>query len=179
VSASFGRPEATIERDKYIPISFASPLWVSTGGTAMAVWGVVPPLSHIIRIAACPTCYNLDIARRPRNEFLPSLPGFNGSFWIFDISLKDAVLSENAGCQFCQVLSIIFRRVLIRSPNAFDSLDGSVTIAIPFTESTDEQFHVTFRYFAPQPGITPAQERSKRFFLTTIQKRIITISKLT
>ena len=141
----------------------------------MAAWGVIPSLSYITSITACPTCYNLDIARRPPYEFLPSLPGFNGSFWTFIVSLKNVSSAEEAGCQFCQVLSKVFRYILKGVADSFDSVRGTVSIAVPFNPSGDEVFHATFRYVDTRTEAALAQEISRRLYLTTIKKRTATI----
>lgn len=125
-------------------------------------------------MAACPTCYSLDEARRPQKDFIPSIPGFNGSFWIFTVSLKDASLSEVAGCQFCQVLSKTFRHMLKRYGKCIDSADATAKIAVPYAAGFDE-FHATFKYAAIQRETKLVQEISKRYYMTTIQKRTATL----
>jgi hypothetical protein len=129
-------------------------------------------------MAACPTCYSLDETRRPQKDFIPSIPGFNGSFWIFTVSLKDASLSEVAGCQFCQVLSKTFRHVLKRYGKCIDSADATATIAVPFYAAGFDEFHVTFKYAAIQRETKLVQEISKRYYMTTIQKRTATLRKM-
>jgi hypothetical protein len=125
-------------------------------------------------MAACPTCYSLDEARRPQKDFIPSIPGFNGSFWIFTVSLKDASLSGVAGCQFCQVLSKTFRHMLKRYGKCIDSADATAKIAVPYAAGFDE-FHATFKYAAIQRETKLVQEISKRYYMTTIQKRTATL----
>jgi hypothetical protein len=131
-------------------------------------------LSDVTMMAACPTCYSLDEARRPQKDFIPSIPGFNGSFWIFTVSLKDASLSEVAGCQFCQVLSKTFRHMLKRYGKCIDSADATAKIAVPYAAGFDE-FHATFKYAAIQRETKLVQEISKRYYMTTIQKRTATL----
>jgi hypothetical protein len=144
----------------------------------MGAWGVVPSLAYITRVAACPTCHGLDKRRRPHKEFIPSIPGFNGSFWTFTVSWRDASSSDEAGCQFCQVLNKIFRHILTGSGNGSNAGNGTVNVAVPVNAREDDEFHATFRYTALQTETGLVQEISKRFYLTIIQKRIATMLKL-
>lgn len=141
---------------------------------AIATWGIIPSLSHIISTAACPVCHNIDISRRQDKDFIPSIPGFNGSFWIYTVSVKDTALSAAAGCEFCQVLRKVFRHVLTTYGSALDVAQATATISVPFNPSVDEEFHVRFRYVAAPMSKTLMQEISTTYYLRTIQKRTAT-----
>lgn len=136
----------------------------------MGAWGVVPSLTYITKVAACPTCKNLDKARRPRTEFLPSYPELGGSSWVFSISLKDARSATEAGCQFCAVLSNIFQHILTTESQAVDSPEATVTVHVPINPKRRRDFSITFKYNAAQADLDHVQPLSKGYFLATVGK---------
>jgi hypothetical protein len=140
----------------------------------MAPWGVVPSPSYITKVAACPTCYSLDKARRPRKEFLSSIPDFGGTFWSFLVSLGDATSAAEAGCQFCEVLCKVFWHILAPASNVVDSADASVEVFVPVDTARYWQFRVEFRYSAIRASTNLLQPIVKTFYLTTIRKCIAT-----
>jgi hypothetical protein len=144
----------------------------------MATWGVVPSLSHVIRVAACPTCHSLDKARRPLSDFLPSMPGLGGSFWDIPVTLKDVRSSKEAGCQFCEILDRIFRQILSRNSDEADFADVTVNVVVPVSHSYNNDFRVIFKYKATQPGTDLMLKKSKGFHLAVAPKRTVTIVKL-
>jgi hypothetical protein len=144
----------------------------------MGPWGIVPPPAYITKGAACPICYSLDKARRPRKEFLSSIPDFGGTFWSFSVSLKDASSAGEAGCQFCEVLSKIFWHILTPALNVVNSADASVDVFVPVDTARYWEFRVEFRYSAAQAGTSLLQSMAKTFYLTTIRKCTTTVKRL-
>ena len=136
----------------------------------MEAWGVVPSRSYITTVAACPTCHSLDEARRPRKEFLPTIPDFGGTYWSFSISLKDVGSGKEAGCQFCEVVNDIFCRILTRVFHAVYSTDASVTVFVPVDTRSHWNFIIEFEYNATPAGAKVVWASTRSFCLTTIGK---------
>ena len=136
----------------------------------MEPWGVVPSRSYITRVAACPTCYSLDQARRRPKEFLPTIPDFGGTYWSLSISLKDAGSAKEAGCQFCEILNNIFWRVLTRKFSAVYSADTTVAVFVPVDTRSHWNFVIRFDYSASRPNANAVGLLSKSFYLTTVGK---------
>jgi hypothetical protein len=156
-------------------MSFELPIWVSSQLTAMAEWGVIPSLAYIIRVAACPTCYSLELVRRVRAPVFLFYPELGGIAEDFSVSVKNVSLTTEAGCQFCAVLSNIFSHIFVPESRAIYSPEAIVSVFVPMSFESRRAIHVTFNYKAAQANTNLVQSLSKRFYLTTVNKCTRTI----